>query len=75
MKDLLGEATKKLRPCPFCGSKAGGVVWMDFTIDQHGWPTATIVCGECNSIFNTCALTKQDAVNRAIEKWNRRYNG
>lgn len=53
--------SEKLKPCPFCGSKA-------VLYKYHWWGTAYgIECSQCKGLIDRC-LTKEEA----IEAWNRR---
>lgn len=69
------ESTLKLLPCPHCGGRPTGVVWLEHFVDSSGFHVAKIVCAQCNSIMNTNGLSKESATQRAIEKWNQRWNG
>lgn len=73
--------TKKIDPCPFCGSKAritrsSGSRWgKELYVDD------LICCRECGaSIFKGVTVTKEEFENwreistGAIEAWNRRAN-
>lgn len=56
-------ATKKLRPCPFCGGPAK-LYWPEYRM--YGW----VECAdpECNHLQRGSHQTKRDAV----AAWNRR---
>lgn len=71
--ELLRDATLRLLPCPHCGGKATGVVWLEYFLDMSAWPTARVICGECNSMMDTKRMSKEQAIEDAIKKWNNRY--
>lgn len=52
-------------PCPFCGSRAYITYYYDSVL------THCEGCG-CYFIANARNMTKEDAKQRVIEKWNRR---
>lgn len=67
----------KLKPCPFCGyakpSMAKGKVWWvsekyQGNIKVAGCPA----CGCVGGIFNTLAMSEEEAKRKAIRSWNRR---
>lgn len=67
------EQSAKLACCPHCGG-IPGTIWIEYFLDMGCWHTARVVCGECNSIMDTHGLSKEDAINKAIQKWNKRHN-
>ena len=53
----------KLKPCPFCGGKAGFATW----ILEGGKKEYSVMCDGCDADVYPCE-TKE----AAAEKWNRR---
>lgn len=70
--ELDRKNTLRLMRCPHCEGSPTGVVWMEYFVDMDAWPTARIICGECNSMMDTHGMSRDDAVEKAIQKWNRR---
>jgi Lar family restriction alleviation protein len=70
--DLMLSETENLLPCPHCGGKPCGAVWMEYFLDMGAWPTVRVICADCNSMMDTKGLTKSEAIRDATEKWNRR---
>lgn len=72
--------TDKLKPCPFCGSKEVGMakaVGHIFARKYQGKVRA-ICCKKCGvngGIFNTLAMSVEEAEKNAIQSWNRRADG
>lgn len=59
------EYEKNMLPCPFCGSNA----YISYYCDS-----VLVHCCGCGCYFIAYAknMTKEDAKQRVIEKWNRR---
>lgn len=66
---------ENLLPCPHCGGRPTDVVWMEYFLDMGAFPTARITCGECSSMMDTVGMSREAAIQRAIEKWNARVKG
>ncbi|KOP31745.1 hypothetical protein AFK69_19250 [Xenorhabdus sp. GDc328] len=64
--------TDKLKPCPFCGGENLGV---DHEYDESHEPyDSWVTCFGCDSTGSISYYNKNkdDAVNNAIELWNKR---
>lgn len=59
------EYDETMLPCPFCGSDAYTSYYCDSVLVH------CCGCG-CYFIVNAINMTKEDAKQRVIEKWNRR---
>ena len=70
--DIDRKNTLRLIQCPHCDGRPTGVVWMEYFLDMGAWPTARITCGECNATMDTHGMSRDDAIEKAIAKWNRR---
>ena len=58
----------ELKPCPFCGGKA---LLEEFSV-RKGFE-ACIVCSDCLVTMSTITYdTQEEAIEAAIEDWNRR---
>ena len=68
----------KLKPCPFCGGEAAmakGECF--FVIPKYFGRLRVVVCNECGAMggmFNTLAMSEEEAEKLAIESWNRRVD-
>lgn len=55
--------SKKLKPCPFCGSKRAVTIVDDETEERFG-----VKCFDCGG----CIYPEKMTLEKAIEAWNRR---
>lgn len=59
---------KRLKPCPFCGRRVGVNVFGEWGIE--------IICNECDLSMDVYSFDEpEDALEPAIEQWNRRVHG
>jgi Lar family restriction alleviation protein len=72
---------KELKPCPFCGSTSLKVESKHNGRNCHtGTHSATVRCSKCHARGSTASSkagykiysVSEEAINRAIELWNRR---
>lgn len=62
----------RLKPCPFCGSKEIGIT-VDYTYDPI--IVAKIKCCDCGcNIWRNSLKDTRGIYDRAVEKWNTRYD-
>ena len=69
--------TDKLKSCPFCGSENIGTAkgYVSFLLKKYRGNVRAIGCKDCGSVagvFNTFAMSVEEAERLAIESWNRR---
>ena len=58
-----------VKPCPFCGGKAK--ISEGWELEEY---VATVWCKTCQAEVVCIADDEENALNGAVEKWNRRKN-
>ncbi len=69
--------TDKLKPCPFCGSNNIGTAkgYVVFLLKKYRGNVRAVGCRDCGcvaGVFNTLAISIEEAEEKAIDSWNRR---